>query len=177
LNWGVENEDYVQNADGARTYVDELLQSENPTQALADRGLMASGGARTGIPFVPQIFSTILSYSTTEPWWSAEKGYYDGKYWIETAINGGKDSISPYDRAPLVALTEEESTFKATLTTSCETFAKSEAFRFITGELDPNNDEQWTAYVSGVKSQVADFDVFFQLMNDKSDLESLKYYK
>lgn len=177
LNWGVEGEDFITLEDGTRTYVDELKNADNPGQALADRGIMASGGARTGIPFVPQIFSTILSYSAEEPWWSTEQGYYMGKYWIETAVNGGVDSISPYDRAPIVDLTEEESTFKATLSSACESYAKVEANKFITGELDPNNDEQWAAYVAGVKSQVSGFDEFFQLMNEKSNLESLQYYK
>ncbi len=177
LNWGVEGEDYIVKEDGTRTYTDKHLKAENPGQSLADEGIMASGGARTGIPFVPQIFSTILSYSAEEPWWSAEQGYYMGKYWIDTAVNGGPDSVSPYDRAPLVDLTEEESTFKATLSSACEAYAKVEANKFITGELDPNNDEQWAAYVAGVKSQVADFDEFFELMNEKTDLESLKYYK
>ncbi|MGI6672556.1 MAG: hypothetical protein ACOX58_13430 [Christensenellales bacterium] len=177
LNWGIEGEDFITLEDGTRTYVDALKNSDNPGQALADLGIMASGGARTGIPFVPQIFSTILSYSAEEPWWSAEKGYYMGKYWIDSAINGGPDSVSPYDRAPLVDLTEEESTFKATLSSACESYAKVEANKFITGELDPSNDEQWAAYVTGVKSQVANFDEFFKLMNEKTDLESLEYYK
>lgn len=177
LNWGVEGEDFITLEDGTRTYVDALKNADNPGQALADQGIMASGGARTGIPFVPQIFSTILSYSAEEPWWSASQGYYMGKYWIDTAVNGGPDSVSPYDRAPLVDLTEEESTFKATLSSACESYAKVEANKFITGQLDPTNDAQWEAYVAGVKSQVAGFDEFFKLMNEKTDIESLKYYK
>ena len=177
LNWGVEGEDFVFKADGTRTYVDELLNDPNPTQALADRGIMASGGARTGIPFVPQIFSTILSYSATEPWWSPEQGYYDGKYWIDTAVNGGPDSVSPYDRAPLTSLTEEELTRQATLTSACESYARTEANRFITGELNPNDDAAWEAYVAGVKSQTADFDGFFKTINEKTDLDSLAAYE
>lgn len=177
LNWGVEGEDFITLEDGTRTYVDALVNHENPSQALADLGIMASSGSRTGIPFVPQIFSTILSYSATEPWWNAQDGYYDGKYWIETAAVGGPDSVSPYDRAPIVDLTEEESTFKATLSSACEAYAKVEAMRFITGELDATDDAAWANYVAGVKSQVSGFDEFFQLMNEKSDLDSLKYYK
>lgn len=177
LNWGIEGEDFITQEDGTRTYVDELKNADNPGQALADLGIMASGGARTGIPFVPQIFSTILSYSAEEPWWSAEQGYYMGKYWIETAVNGGEDSVSPYDRAPIMNLTEEESTFQATLTSACGSYVKVEANKFITGELDPNNDEDWAAYVAGVKSQAAGFDELFATMNEKTDLESLQYYK
>ncbi len=177
LNWGVEGEDFYFTEEGTRAYVDSLINNDNPGQALADQGIMSSGSARTGIPFVPQIFSTITAYSAEEPWWSAEKGYYTGKYWNETAINGGVDSISPYDRAPLVDLTEEESTFKATLSSACEAYAKVEANKFITGELDPNNDEQWAAYVAGVKSQVSGFDEFFALMNEKTDIESLQAYQ
>jgi hypothetical protein len=138
---------------------------------------MSSGSARTGIPFVPQIFSTILQYSATEPWWSPEKGYYDGKYWIDTAVNGGPDSISPYDRAPLTKLTEEESTLKATLTSACETYARTYANRFITGELNINDDAAWNEYVAGVKSQTEDFDGFFKTINEKTDLASLESYK
>ena len=177
LNWGVEGEDFVTLEDGTRTYVDEILNAENPGQALADRGIMASASARTGIPFVPQIFSTILQYSSTEPWWSAEKGYYDGKYWIDTAVNGGPDSISPYDRAPLTHLNEEESKMKSTLTSACEKYSKVGANQFITGELDINDDAAWEAYVAGVKSQTEDFDGFFKTLNEKTDIESLQYYK
>ena len=177
LNWGIEGEDFVTLEDGTRTYVDSVLNAENPGQELADRGIMSSGSARTGIPFVPQIFSTILQYSATEPWWSPEKGYYDGKYWIDTAVNGGPDSISPYARAPLTKLTEEESTLKATLTSACETYARTYANRFITGELDINDDAAWNEYVAGVKSQTEDFDGFFKTINEKTDLASLESYK
>ena len=177
LNWGIEGEDFVTLEDGTRTYVDSVLNAENPGQEPADRGIMSSGSARTGIPFVPQIFSTILQYSATEPWWSPEKGYYDGKYWIDTAVNGGPDSISPYDRAPLTKLTEEESTLKATLTSACETYARTDANRFITGELDINDDAAWNEYVAGVKSQTEDFDGFFKTINEKTDLASLESYK
>lgn len=177
LNWGVEGEDFITLEDGTRTYVDEVLNAENPGQVLADRGIMASASARTGIPFVPQIFSTVLTYSKTEPWWSPDRGYYEGKYWIETAINGGKDSVSPFDRAPLVDLTDEENTRKSTVTSACETYARTETLKFIVGEYDPTDDAKWASYVAGVKSQISGFDEFFALMNEKSDLESLKYYK
>lgn len=177
LNWGVEGETFVVQADGTRTYTDAILNAENPGIELANYGIMSSASARTGIPFVPQIFSTITKYSKTEPWWSPEDGYYEGRYWIESARLGGPESVSPYDRAPLVDLDKEEMTFRATLTSACESYARTEALKFITGELDVNDDAAWERYVAGVKSQISGFDDFFALMNEKTDLDSLTYYK
>lgn len=179
LNWGVEGEDYYVDEEGMRQYTAKYmdLPVSDRAQALADEGIMSSAIARTGIPFVPQIFSTIAAYGDTEPWWNAEKGYYDGHYWYETAKNGGPDSVSPYDRAPLVDLTEEEKTAKSTMTSACEKYAKTEALKFIQGEYDITDDAAWENYVEGVKSQYKGFDDLFDAMNEKTDIDSLKYYQ
>ena len=92
-------------------------------------------------------------------------------------MNGGPDSVSPYDRAPLTSLNDEESKMKSTLTSACEKYAKVGANQFITGELDINDDAAWAAYVAGVKSQTEDFDGFFKTINEKTNLASLEYYK
>lgn len=177
LNWGVEGETYMVQEDGTRTYTDNILNAENPGIELANFGIMSSSSARSGIPFVPQIFSTITKYSKTEPWWNPEEGYYDGRYWIESARLGGPESVSPFDRAPLVKLTKEEQTFRATLTSAAGTYASAESLKFITGELDVHDDAVWQRYVEGVKSQISGFDDFFNLLNEKTDLESLKFYQ
>lgn len=178
LNWGVEGEDWYLGEDGMRHYTDKYMAqpvSDRP-QLLADEGIMSSASARTGIPFVPQIFSTIAAYGDTEPWWNAEKGYYDGHYWYETAINGGVESISPFDRAPVVNVPTETSTARASLKSACETYAKTESVKFIKGELDITDDAVWEAYVEGLKSQFKGFDDIIEAQNAGTDLESLKYY-
>ncbi len=180
LNWGEEGEDwYLDPADGLRHYTDKImgLPSSERAQALADEGIMSSATCRTGIPFVPQIFSTISAYSDPDPWWSPERGYYEGYYWMETAINGGPESISPYDRAPLVNLTEEQKTQRSTLTSACDKYAKTEGNKFITGENDINDDAVWAAYVEGVKSQFQGFDQLIETINESVDLDSLSLYK
>lgn len=179
LNWGEEGEDwYLDPADGLRHYTDKImgLPSSERGQALADEGIMSSATCRTGIPFVPQIFSTISAYSDPDPWWSPERGYYEGYYWMETAINGGPESVSPYDRAPLVNLTDEQKTQRSTLTSTCDKYAKTEGNKFITGELDINDDAVWAAYVEGVKSQYQGFDELIGIINESVDLDSLSLY-
>ncbi|HHX62100.1 MAG TPA: hypothetical protein GX707_15530, partial [Epulopiscium sp.] len=97
-----------------------------------------------------------------------------GKYWIESGKIGGLDSVSPYDRPPVTRLSDEESTAKAELTTNCETYARENALKFITGEWDVTSDDAWDKYVAGVKSQVSDFDGTMEMMLATSDLDSIK---
>lgn len=178
LNWGEEGEDWYLGEDGMRHYTDKYMAQpvSDRAQLLADEGIMSSASARTGIAFVPQIFSTIAAYGDTEPWWNAEKGYYDGHYWYETAINGGKDSISPFDRAPIVNVSDETKTARAALKSACESYAKTESVKFIKGELDITDDAVWAAYVEGVKSQYKGFDDIIAAQNAGTDLESLSMY-
>ncbi|MBQ3669771.1 MAG: hypothetical protein II920_11160, partial [Clostridia bacterium] len=178
LNWGVEGEDWYLGEDGLRHYTDKFMAQpvSDRAQLLADEGIMSSASARTGIAFVPQIFSTIAAYGDTEPWWNPEKGYYEGHYWYETAFNGGVESISPYDRAPIVNVSDETKTARAALKSACESYAKTESVKFITGELDITDDAVWAAYVEGVKSQYKGFDDIIAAQNEGTDLDSLSMY-
>ena len=178
LNWGVEGEDWYLGEDGLRHYTDKFMAQpvSDRAQLLADEGIMSSASARTGIAFVPQNFSTIAAYGDTEPWWNPEKGYYEGHYWYETAFNGGVESISPYDRAPIVNVSDETKTARAALKSACESYAKTESVKFITGELDITDDAVWAAYVEGVKSQYKGFDDIIAAQNEGTDLDSLSMY-
>jgi len=173
MNWGIEGETYTKDAAGDHTFADSILSTEDPVQTAANIGIMSSGACRTGIPFIPQTFESMTELIPTEPWWNASEGYYEGKYWTESGKLGGSDSVSPFDRPPVLRLTDVESTAKAEMTTNCETYAKENALKFITGEWDVNDDAQWTDYVNGVKSQVSDFDGTLQMLLDKSDLASI----
>ena len=122
--------------------------------------------------FNPLDFNAMLEVACNpEPWWNAEKGYYEGKYWVESAANGGEDSVSPYDRAPVTYLTAEESSAKAELgyDGTCETRAKELALQFITGENDINDDDAWEDYIDDIKSQTdEDFDEILETLNEKT---------
>lgn len=170
MNWGVEGVTYETADDGSKSYVSSILDADSPATASADYGLMASAVCRTGIPFCPQNFTAMVQVaSTEEPWWAADEGYYSGKYWIESNRIGGEDSVSPYDRPATLNLDADQATAKSQLTSACETYAKEEALKFITGEYDVEDDGAWESYVAGVKSQTDDdFDETIQMLNDNS---------
>ena len=134
---------------------------------------MSSAVCRTGIPFTPQSFEAMSEQIPPEPWWSSKDGYYIGKYWIESGRLGGLESVSPYDRPPVQRMNDDESKKSAELRTNCESYAKQEALKFITGQLNINDNAAWDAYVAGVKSQVSDFDGTMKMMQDRSDLSSI----
>ena len=171
MNWGVEGETYTE-ADGTKTFVDDILNDATPATKSAEYGLTSSSVCRTGIPFNPIDFNAMLEVaSNPEPWWNAEKGYYEGKYWVESDANGGEDSVSPYDRAPVTYLTAEESSAKAELGYggTCETRVKELALQFITGENDINDDDAWEDYIDDIKSQTdEDFDEIIETLNEKT---------
>lgn len=171
INWGVEGETYNLEGD-KKVYIDDIIADENPAIKSAEYGLSASCVCRSGIPFNPIDFNSLLDVSSlSEPWWNAEKGYYEGKYWVETSVNGGEESVAPYDRPPVAYLSAEEQAEKAQLSYggTCETRVKELAFQFIIGDKDINDDAAWDAYVKDVKSQTdGDFDEILQMLNDKT---------
>ncbi|MCR5716805.1 MAG: hypothetical protein K6G23_08170 [Lachnospiraceae bacterium] len=172
LNWGIEGVTYNV-VDGEKVYIDEIMNAENPANTSgSDYGLMASSVCRTGIPFVPIDFNAMLELaSLPEPWWNESNGYYEGKYWVESSVNGGEDSVSPYDRAPVTYLTAEEQTDKSQLSYggACETRTKELAHKFIVGELDIDDDAAWESYIEDIKSQTDnDFDTILATLNEKT---------
>ena len=171
MNWGVEGETYTE-TDGTKTFADDILNDATPATKSAEYGLTSSSVCRTGIPFNPLDFNAMLEVACNpEPWWNAEKGYYEGKYWVESDANGGEDSVSPYDRAPVTYLTAEESSVKAELGYggTCETRVKELALQFITGENDINDDDAWEDYIDDIKSQTdEDFDEIIETLNEKT---------
>ncbi|HHV12451.1 MAG TPA: hypothetical protein GXX75_19435 [Clostridiales bacterium] len=173
MNWGIKDETYTVDASGDHKFADVILNAEDPVQAAANYGIMSSSACRTGIPFTPLTFEAMTEQIPTEPWWNPTDGYYEGKYWHESGKIGGPASVSPFDRPPVLNLTDKQATEKAELTTTCELFARENALKFITGEMDINDDAAWQKYVDGVKSQVSDFDGKLQMMQDGSDLSSI----
>ena len=172
MNWGIEGETYNVEDDGTKVFIDEIMNDETPATKSAEYGLMPSSVCRTGIPFNPIDFNAMLDLaSLPEPWWNESNGYYEGKYWVESSVNGGPDSVSPYDRAPVTYLSAEESSNKAQLGYggTCETRVKELAHQFIVGEKDIYDDAAWESYITDVKSQTdEDFDSILQTLNDKT---------
>ncbi len=171
MNWGIEGEDYTVEGD-TKQFADKYMNAEDPALAVADEGILASSVCRSGIAFVPLDFDAMLEVSSqSEPWWNPEEGYYVGKYWVETSKNGGEESVSPYDRAPVTYLTAEEKTSKAQLDYGgvCETRVKELALQFITGQQDIEDDSAWENYVADIKSQADDdFDGILEMMNENT---------
>lgn len=167
MNWGVEGDSFTTDADGKRVYNERFTTSEDQYSELAKYGITAGGGSRPGIQFSPLMFDANTAGQAPEPWWAADKGFYEGSYWIESDRIGGADSVAPYDRSPVTRLSDTESTARAEMTTACELYAKEQSLKFIVGEMDINDDAAWEAYVSGVKSQAADFDGILTTMNSK----------
>lgn len=170
LNWGIEGKTYTKSADGKKTFSDEIMNSDSPATKSADYGIMASAVCRTGIPFVPQDFTAVIAVaSKPEGWWNPTDGYYEGKYWIESDRNGGPDSVSPFDRSPVLRITSEQQAQQAQLTSACEAYARENAYKFITGEWNINDDATWNNYIKGVKSQSeGNFDDVIKMLNEGS---------
>ena len=175
LNWGVEGETYtVEN--GKKTFVDSILNpadsTSNASLESGKYGLMASSVCRTGIPFTPIDFEAMLMTTAgSQSWWNAEDGYYVGDFWVESSRLGGPDSVSPYDREPVMYLTPTEQAMRGQLRYGglCESRVKELALQFITGEKDIDNDADWEAYIADVKSQTDDdFDSILETLNAKT---------
>jgi putative aldouronate transport system substrate-binding protein len=164
MNWGFEDVTYKFDADGNKTYVDEILSADNVYLALADYGILASASCRPGIVWAPQNFEANIILNPKSTW------YHDGEtaelsYWLASDLYGGKDSIFPNDRAPAVSLTPDESTERSTIITACNTFANENAIKFITGELDVDAD--WDTYIQQL-SAMGDYQSVLDMMNEKS---------
>jgi len=173
MNWGIEGETYTVDESGNHTFAEAIMGAEDPVQTAANYGIMSSSACRTGIPFTPLTFEAMTEQIPVEPWWNPTDGYYESQYWIESGKLGGLDSVSPADRPPVTFLTDDESTAKAELITNCDTYARENALKFITGELNVEDDAAWNSYIEGVKSQVGDFAGTLQMLLDKSDLASI----
>ena len=173
LNWGVEGETYTVAEDGTKTFSDEIMNDDSPATKSADYGIMASAVCRTGIPFVPQDFAAVIQVaSVPEPWWNETDGYYEGKYWVESDRNGGEDSVSPYDRPPVLRTTPEEAAMQSQLSTACELYARENALKFITGEWEIEDDSAWESYIARVKSQSEEnFDDVLAMLQERSVLD------
>ena len=172
MNWGIEGETYTKSSDETKTFADSIANSNQPATDVAKYGIMSSSVCRSGLVFNPLDFNAMLAVSSTpEPWWNTTQGYYEGKYWVETDKNGGKDSVSPYDRPPVVYLTADQSAEKAELQYGgvCTNRVTELANQFITGEKDINSDADWNAYIDDVKSQTDEnFDDIVKMMNDNT---------
>ena len=164
MNWGFEDTTYTVNDAGSKMYVDEILNAENVYLALADYGILSSSSCRPGIVWAPQNFeaNVILNPKST---WFHDGEYTESSYWVASDLYGGKDSIFPNDRAPVVSLDSDESTERSTIITACNTFANESAIKFITGELDVEAD--WDSYLEQL-SAMGDYQSILETMNSKS---------
>ena len=171
MNWGIEGETYTV-VDGEKAYVEDIINDDSPALKSAEYGLMASSVCRSGIPYIPidNDAMTLLS-SLPEPWWSAEKGYYEGKYWTETGVIGGLDSLAPASTPPVLYLTADQQAMRAQLNQGgvCYNEALTWIADFIEGSKDIDDDAQWEAYITAIKSKTEqDFDSILEMLNENT---------
>lgn len=175
MNWGVEGQTYNTAEDGTKTYSDDIMNAQNPAVQAGNYGLTSSSVCRPGVVFNPIDFTAMLEVaSKAEPWWNAEEGYYEGKYWVESNRNGGEESVSPYDRPPVTYLTSEQSAEKSQLMYEgvCEKRARELGVQFITGQMDIEDDSAWESYINDIKSQTSeDFDGILEMLNENTVAE------
>lgn len=175
MNWGVEGQTYTVAEDGTKTFVDDIMNAEEPVVQSSNYGLTAASQCRPGIAFNPIDFDAMLQVaSKPEAWWNPTDGFYEGKYWTETDKNGGEESVAPYDRPPVTYLTSEEEGYKAELSYEgvCDKRARELSVQFITGQMDINDDKDWEAYKKDVMSQTTtDFNEIIDILNEKTVTE------
>lgn len=167
MNWGFEGDTYTVNSDGTKSFTDKITKAADPALALSEIGSTSMAYARCGIVFAPQVFEPLNMLTAQEPWWDKTDGYTVNQYWKASNQYGGKDSISPQDRAPFFSLDADESQMRATVATAYETIAKEYGAKFIIGEMDPSNDKDWSTYLS-VLEGAGDMNTVIEMLNEKS---------
>lgn len=146
LNWGIEGETFARDGDGNKYFLDEFMNSENPTEALAELGVSSTMRSRSGIIFTPQDFAAQIALMKPHPFY-AEGEYFEGKYWVHT-WEYGRNMIRPAEEgAGIAGLTysPEEREFRQINLTPVQTFVDESAIKFITGELSIEDD--WDDYL------------------------------
>lgn len=162
MNWGIEGKTYQKKSDGTFEFLPEIMSAADPVRALAEKGVSSSMACRSGIPFTPQDFTANIAQLQEEPWYN--KGQFlKSQYWLATEKFGGKESIAPFDRAPVINLSTDETTSKATATNAAYTAANEAAVKFITGQM---SFDKWNDYKANIE-KVSNISATIKMMNDK----------
>lgn len=179
VNWGIEDQHWERGEDGRRHYTTTITDSRDPRQTATEIGIQTPALVRQGVVFMPQDYSAMIELELPSPWWGEKEGYYEGVFYAEGSNQGGPESVSPQSRPPVVRLNADELTVKSELEHggAVELYAREMGVLFITGAMDVNDDQVWTDYIAGVKSQTMDFDGFIETINEKTVPGSSSYGK
>jgi putative aldouronate transport system substrate-binding protein len=162
MNWGIEGKTYQKKADGSLEFLPEIKSAPDQVRALGEKGVSSSGVCRSGIVFTPQDFTANIAQLSEEPWYN--KGQFvKSQYWIATEKFGGKESIAPFDRAPVLSFSKDEQTQKATASTAAYAAANEGAVKFITGQV---GFDKWDEYKANIE-KVSNIQPVIKMMNDK----------
>jgi putative aldouronate transport system substrate-binding protein len=162
MNWGIEGKTYEINEDGLKEFLPEIMKADDPAQELGKLGVSSSQVCRSGIVFTPQDFEANIAQLPTEPWYH-DGGFIEHQYWIATHEFGGKESVAPFDRAPKLIFTQEESDTKANTMTPVDSYASESRTKFILGEM---SFDQWDQYKANLLD-MGDYPSILETYNKK----------
>ncbi|MFD0960932.1 extracellular solute-binding protein [Paenibacillus chungangensis] len=161
LMWGIEGKSY-EVKDGNKQFLPEIKESGDFVGELAKLGVSVSMRTRPGIVFTPQ--ERIAKYMSIPD----VMFYHDGKaqlenYWLASDKYGGKQSISPINRAPKLLFSKDENDRRANTMTPIDTYVKESAVKFIKGEM---SFDDWDKFQDTMK-KMGDYESILQMFNDK----------
>lgn len=160
--FGIQGQTYNLDSKGNPQFVDSIAKADNPGIAGEKFGVGATQGVRPGIVFNPQIFDANAQLTPAQPWYHAGK-YTSESYWDATAEYGGKAAQNPDSVAPIINLSSDESTQKASAQAAADAFAQGQAAKFITGQLSFSN---WSQYLTQL-NQASQINAVVTLLNNK----------
>ncbi|MGN7360527.1 extracellular solute-binding protein [Paenibacillus sp. SAF-054] len=159
VNWGIEGKTY-EIKDGKKQYLPEIMNAEIPSKALDPFG--TGGDNRSGFVFTPQDFGSDVGKYKPMPFFAGGK-YMNAISFNVTNEYGGKDSIAPMDRAPVIALTKEEQAMRNEIMTPIDTYVSEMVTKFIIGE---KSFDEWDSFKNEI-TKLGDYESVVKLMNEK----------
>lgn len=162
FDWGVEGVAYSM-VDGKPQYTDEILQSDNIMQKMAEYGITASMSVRSGMFPQPATTDTFFqTYAKIPTWMDGKEGKkMNGWEFYDTTSSKGLTTRSPI--APPMVLNEEETQMKSDIMTPVKTFVDENIAKFIAGERDMG---QWDSFVTEIK-KYGDYQKVLDMYNQK----------
>ncbi len=162
MDWGIEGKTYQVSKDGKKEFLPEIMSSDDPAQELGKLGVSSSQVCRSGIVFTPQDFEANIAQLPTEPWYHDGK-FLDNQYWIATHEYGGKESVAPFDRAPVLIFSQEENDKIDNIMTPVNSYVGESRTKFILGDTSL---DQWDKYLKELE-KMGDYPSILKMYNDK----------
>ena len=152
-NWGIEGVTFYTDENGEKWYTDEIMNAENPQQALGQYGVNQSMCCRSGILYLPQENDAAMKLCYNNPY------YYNGEYgatncWSFSNIVFDEHANRMAIKPASYAFTDEQHEDASVNLTALNTFVS----------------EQYAKFISGDRS-LDEYDAFLEEMNNYGDID------